>query len=208
MIEIFQRRSEGDGEGVALFTKSALKILGADEHPLFWQTVSDSLEGANSDSEFTSVIRFAELDWSKVSEIARIRAEHRLIESIKEGRYNKLKQECIEGHLGSWSRDVAKQFTLKSEFLAAVAAKLCSDNRTQRNYAFEFCFGAYCELVPKPSHWLISHLKKRLKEHDQATHDALWEIVDPVSDPPDEWTKAFLQPIMEFEPKTEDEIPF
>lgn len=201
IIEVFKRRSEGEGECIVLFVKSVLKNLDPNEQILFWQIVSDSLEVAIDDSEYISVIQIAELDWSKISELARLRTEHRLIESIKEGQYNRLKKVCMRGVLGTWACNLVLQFTLTNEFITAVTSKLHSDDQTIRNYALMFCFDDFHNLVPKPPTSMISNLKKRLEDHDEAVFEALLGIVNFVNEGEmDEWTKAFKEPLEDFVP--------
>jgi uncharacterized protein (TIGR02391 family) len=74
LVEIFGRRTEGNGASIACFTKASLRTLSGEEQTTFWQIVSEALENASADAEFRSAIQIAEHEWLKVSEIARLRA--------------------------------------------------------------------------------------------------------------------------------------
>lgn len=85
LVSAFQRRLEGSSENLSFFAQATLGTLSPEEQDQFWLVVSDVLEGASEDSEFRSAVQIAEKSWIRISEIARIRVEHRLIKSIKDG---------------------------------------------------------------------------------------------------------------------------
>jgi uncharacterized protein (TIGR02391 family) len=215
LIEIFHRRTEGTPKCISLFTQAVLKALSPEEQEQFWQVVSDSLENASADAEFRSIIQIVQKDWTKISEFARLRTEHRLVESIKEGEYDSSRKMCPKGALGTWTTSIGDEFILKDDLVSAIIGRLSSDKPEARAYGFQYFFNLLRDLRSAPPIGLIWNLKKRLKdEHDQEVFDALSWVTDEIfADDGDEWIKAFREPIEQFSLVastgiTEDDIPF
>lgn len=196
-----------------------LKTLSADEQDQFWQVISEGLESASTDVEFRSIIQMTEKDWMKISELARIRAEHRLIESIREGEYDSSRRTLLKGSLGTWARDLASRFTLQKELIDAISGRLRSDDPDARAYGFQYLFWVFKELQPTPSNWMVSSLKSRLiEDHDQEVYDNLSWVTHEVFDDDDPWVKAFRDAVKQYESTnspqaaepeiSDDDIPF
>jgi uncharacterized protein (TIGR02391 family) len=173
VLALFARRKEGKTKSVVRFSKAVLRKLSAEEQVTYWDIVSEALESASSDDDFRTAIQIAKDDWLKVSQIARLRAEHRLIESSREGEYNKQDDLCPKGALGTWAQDIAKEFTLQQEFVDAVSFRLLSGNPAAAAYVFHYHFVPLRQLRPNPPFEIVSFLKKRLREHDGDVYEAL-----------------------------------
>jgi len=215
LVEVFQRRIEGNPRSISLFMAAMLKVISANEQEQFLHVVSDSLEEASTDAEFRSAIQIMEKDWTKISEFARIRAEHRFIESIKEGEYDSSRKTCPKGALGTWATGIGTDFILKDELANAISGRLCSDKREARAYGFQYFFNLFRQLRPEPPLGVAWSLKKRLEdEQDQEVFNALsWVADEFFTDEDDPWVKAFKDPISEWKSAastntSEDEIPF
>lgn len=213
LIQIFHRRTESRGRNVELIVGSALKILNADEQASFWQVVSEALENATFDAEFRTVISIAQGNWEKVSEIARLRTEHRLVESIREGEYNLIKKTCTKGVLGTWAVRIVDKMELKSEYLGAVVGRITSDDPAARAYAYQYHFDKYRELKPNPPGWVLGRLKALLKVGDQQTYNALSFVTEDIfhADHDENWIAALKDSYATAEPTpdlSDDDIPF
>jgi uncharacterized protein (TIGR02391 family) len=216
LVTVFQRRQEGNYKCLRLFTQSVLKTLSPEEQSQFWQVVSEALENASGDADFRSAIQIADKEWGKVSEFARLRAENRLIESIKEGEYDSARKMCPQGSLGTWGAGL--DFTLKEELASAIIGRLYSDDPAPRAYAFQYFFSTLRRLRPAPPPGLVWSLKRRLVEqHAEDVHDALSWVADVFAEDDDPWVKAFKQPVEQFNRKTapeqtaeisDEDIPF
>jgi uncharacterized protein (TIGR02391 family) len=101
LIQVFHRRTEGNWKNITLFSRSILKSLSEEEQSRFWQIASDVLEAATADTEFRSAIQIAGDNWTRIDELARLRAEYRFIESIKEGEYDDDRKSLLKGGLGT-----------------------------------------------------------------------------------------------------------
>lgn len=220
LVQIFQRRTEGNYKAVSLFAQSVLKTLSPEEQEQFWQVVSEGLESASADVEFRSIIQMTEKDWMKVSELARIRAEHRLIESVKEGEYDSYRKTLLRGALGTWAKDLATSFTLQQELADAISGRLRSDNPSARSYVFTYFFSVLMKIQTTPSHWTVLSLKMRLiDEHDKEVYDNLSWVTDEIfADDDNPWVKIFKDAVKQYESSkspqaveagiSDDDIPF
>jgi uncharacterized protein (TIGR02391 family) len=102
LIEVFERRAAGNSKSVVFFVRAVLRALNEEERGIFYKIVSEALESASSDAEFRAAIHIAQHAWLRVSEIARLRTENRLIQSIREGEYDSFRGVCLKGSLGTW----------------------------------------------------------------------------------------------------------
>ena len=188
LVEVFQRRTEGHWKSLFLFTQAVLKTLAPEERIQFWQIVSEALENASADAEFRTVIQIAEKDWEKISELARIRAEHRIVECVREGEYDPSRRTCPKGSLATWARDIGPRFILKDELASAIIGRLCSNDREARAYGFTYFFYLLRKLRPFPPDGLIWSLKRRLEEeHDQDVYEALSWVTDEIFADEPQW---------------------
>ncbi len=201
LIQVFHRRTEAPGKNIELFIKSVLKILNEDEQSGFWQVVSEALENATADSEFRTIIQIAQNDWEKISEIARLRTEHRLIESIREGEFNQIKRTCTKGALGTWVTGIADKMELKEDYAAAVITRLGSDSPVARAYIYEYHFQALRRIHQTPGPSVLICLKMLLRQHDQSTYNALSFVGEEVfADESDEkWIAALKDAYARFQ---------
>jgi uncharacterized protein (TIGR02391 family) len=213
LIQVFHRRTEPPGRNVELFIKSSLKVLNDVELYSFWQVVSESLENATTDAEFRTVISIAQNDWEKIAEIARLRAEHRFIESIREGEYNNIKKVCTKGSLGTWATRIVDKMDLNQEYRLAVASRLMSIIPAARAYAYQYHFDTYRRLQTVPWLPVLNSLKRYLKEQDQMTYNALIFVEGDIfaSETDEKWIAALKEDYAAFVPNVElsdDDIPF
>lgn len=216
LVTVFQRRQEGNYRCVSLFIQALIKALPPEEQDEFWRVVSEALEDVSVEAEFRSIIQVVEWDWTRVAELPRIRAEHRMIQSIKEGEYDSSRETCLKGNLGTWAMGWAEKFTLQNELVSAISGRLYS-SPTARAYAFKYFFYTYRKLRPRPPQPLVNCLTKLLKdEHDHEVYEALNGVAI-YGDEDDPWVVAFREAVDQFNPSTspeqspeisDDDIPF
>ncbi|MDP2998297.1 MAG: TIGR02391 family protein [Bryobacterales bacterium] len=211
LMQVLQRRLEGDGKCVALFCKAMVKTLGPEAQASFWAAVSEALRTAVNDGEYRSAIQIAEGEsWVLCSDLARLRAENRLIESIRAGRWNGETKRYKDGVLGTWYWRIAGHLQLRDELAAVLIAKLCSDEAEERAYVLHLFMPVLRELRPNPPAHLVHALVCLLKEHDEDVHRALSFLEDPWAE--QEWVDVLLEAYKSFEPPfkgiTDDDVPF
>ena len=213
LIRVFHRRSEPPRRNVELFVAAALKVLTAEEQGSFWEVASEALENASSDSEFRTVLSLAQGSWEKISKIARLRTEHRLVESVREGEYNEVKRVCSKGALGTWAKEIADKMELQDEYLAAVWRRIASGNPEARAYAYQYHFYKCRELRPDPPNWILTHFKSLLKQNDRQTYNALSFVAEDIfaADFDEKWIAGLKDAFAAVGPTPEisdDDIPF
>lgn len=216
LLEVFQRRTaSAHWKNVGFFTYAALRVLDAEEAATFWAVVSEALEQAATDAEFRSAIQIAGQDWLKVSEIARLRAENRLIECVREGEFDRDSGQCAKGGLGTWATTFAADFLLKDELVDAIVDRLTSDQSEAVAYGTNFFLPTLQKLRQEPPLEVVSALRELLGKHDALTHESLSFL--PFEEPDSKWSLALLDAYEKYEPEapaivsteiTDEDIPF
>jgi uncharacterized protein (TIGR02391 family) len=83
--QVLQKREDGAIDNVVRFCGFAVTTLTHDERKAYYAALSDCLETANSDKEFTTAIKLATASWSELTDVARLRTENRVIIDIMGG---------------------------------------------------------------------------------------------------------------------------
>jgi uncharacterized protein (TIGR02391 family) len=225
--EVFARRSEANTTNTAVFCRALLAKMTPDEVDEFYELVSEELTVTEDDD----TVRFAlgslpAEHWKKVSEVARVRVENKLVTSVKAGKYNKATGRCLSGGLGTWATSVVDQFVLADDLWRAVAMKLRSTEALERDYVINYftthierCFEAVGPPLP-----IIAAVNQGLREGDVRFKELVttwsWEfssgdMKERAEDSP--WRKPFKVALDKFmqaveeppmEPITDDDIPF
>lgn len=212
LINVFNRRNEFPERNFRLFVEAVLKQLNDEEKRSFWEVASEALESAASDADFRSVIQITQKEWGKISEVARLRTEHRLVASVGEGEYNSAKRTCVKGVLGTWATGIAEKMDLKSEYEYAVARRITSVNRAARDYAYRYHFDTYRRINPSPPNWVINRLRTLLTERDQPTYNALCFIETEAlrNENDGQWVEELKEAYDAFTPPeiSDEDIPF
>ena len=211
LMQVLQRREEGESVCISLFCKAAVKTLSPEGQAAFWAAVSEALRTAATDAEFKSAIQIAGDDWLRCSELSRLRAENRLIKSIQEGRLDRSTGRSKQGGLGTWAAGIAEHFQSKGQLISAINSKLTSDDPEGRAYAFKFFFPTLRSLQPKPPAYVVETLARLLSEQDEDAYAALGFVEYPEFAEP-AWAEALLEPYKNFIPRppqiTDDDVPF
>lgn len=213
--EVFARRDEADPSKVRFFFSAILKLLSLDELAEFCQLISEELQQTDDEGTIRFVLQAFELHiWTQINEIARLRVENKLIESIRNGKWVKRQKRCTEGAFGTWATNIIDEFALKDDLWRVLATKLGSSDVNEQDYVFNF-FLPYANafLVPPPSA-LIRAFRQGLKAGDSRFKKAvdLWTFLH--EDPEHPWRKPFLDDVANFTAAPEvgvdmdAEIPF
>ena len=210
--QIFQRRTEGKTENVALFSKALLATLSEEGRASYWEMVSTALEEASTDAEFRTAVQISSAEWTKLSEIARLRTEHRLIASIKEGEYDSDADSCPKGALGTWAYGLTPRFTMKSELGEALIDRISSGGQMGVAYVLKYFSSEL--LVPKmPPGWRLAYaIRARLDADDEKMSGALWFVG--TSSCHLKWNEELKESLDKYKQRnpergiTDDDIPF
>ena len=205
LVEVFRNKEDGDGTKLRYFVAAMLQQLNSEEVSEVYQLVSGELKYTDSAASIQQIIKmFPAVCWEHFDEVARLRIENKLIESVRDGTYDKWKKECAAGVLGAWGGTICSHFISKDELLYALCNKLISSSRGEQDYVFKFFFHYCPELKEKVPQRLKLIITNGLKNGDKRFYDALDYIQG--SDPA--WFQPFAEAFDAFEEHTEDEIPF
>lgn len=103
----------------------------------FYKVISDELKVVMTDSTIKLILQILPAEkWPLIDEAARIRIENILIESIKEGKYDK-DLDMNDGWLGTWAQDYAKYFILRYPLYSCLIKKL-QGSEQDKNYVGEY----------------------------------------------------------------------
>lgn len=180
----------------------------------FFELVTSHVKAAQSDGDLRTIFQsLAPVFWKEIGEVARLRAEHWIAKSLRDGLFDASTRKFQAGTLATWARTFFPNFTLKAEIANAIVAGVASSNRNSRSYALQHFLYEIDEVVDAPPHRLISVIKKQLSEGSQETHDAVRSLLMWHQD--DAWTEAFEKAVDAFVAKpqpradfSDDDIPF
>lgn len=213
-IDVYRQKESGIGKKLRFFFHALHKRMDKQERTEFYRIVSDELKETNDEAAIRTTIQILPHQcWEKYSEQARLRIENKLIQSIKDGRFDKRTQECLGGALGTWANGIHKYFRLKSSLVNALIDKLESTDRLQQNYTFRYFFECLPNLLSKPTRRLQLVILKGLNSGDKRFYDA---ISYRIMVGPEEWRKVFSEaynkfkekPLRDEEETPEEDIPF
>ncbi|MFH1487096.1 MAG: TIGR02391 family protein, partial [Chloroflexota bacterium] len=134
LVEIYRKRVEGDGEKLKYTVRAVISKLPDDQTARFLAVVSDDLKVAQEEAAIRLTLWVLPPHlWPQVSEVARLRIENKLIQSIREGKaYPSNKQ--VKGTLGTWARDFLQHFTYRQEAGRVLLEKLESADWDDHRY--------------------------------------------------------------------------
>jgi uncharacterized protein (TIGR02391 family) len=136
--ELFTRRSEGEAINTASFLRVLLTTMKPEEVDDIYELMSEELAVTDEDDTLRFVLTAIEgYDWPRLAEASRMRAEHKLIASMKSGRYSSRNKKCLAGNLGTWATRITAHLRLSGDLWRAVAG-LLEGNAEQSDYAFTF----------------------------------------------------------------------
>lgn len=214
--EVFARRAETVATRIRPFYHVILGDLPADELMAFADMISDELRQTSDFNTITfSLKAFPEDMWLRLDEIARLRIEHKLITSVREGRFSAGR--CSEGALGTWITNIAKVMILKPELLQAVVLKLLSSDVQQQDYVFQYLSIFPVDCFDEPSSSLVRCVNAGLEAGDtrfqsMAKTWGFWHTAE--GHPESKWVTEFSDALSRFvestpaDDPTGDEMPF
>ena len=217
--EIFARRSESKINKLQYFFSSMLPALTSEDRADFAGMVSDELRDGSGSISFVAGALPSSF-WLELSEIARLRSENKLIESVASGRLGK-GDKLLAGALGTWTVNILEEMLLKHEFWSAIGHKLRSDDWAEKGYAFKWFASKADAHLPAPPPALRRAVKEGLGSGDVRFKDLVdsWAFswnTGGAREPEDPWRKSFAQALDKFIPAqieevselTDDDIPF
>jgi uncharacterized protein (TIGR02391 family) len=212
--EIFVRRGGEDASKLRVFFKCVLDVMSDDDKNELWALVSDELRQTDEDATIRFVLgAFPETIWPQLNEIARLRIEHKLIRSAKEGRWLRNKNTTSGGALGTWASNIIGHFTLKDDLWRTIFAKLRSRDPTEQDYVFHYFIRLVRRSFGAPPPMLLLAIAEGLEKGDvrfkELAESCQLDGFDEVS-PDSPWREPFAEALASFQaaPEDEDDVPF
>lgn len=167
-ISVYSRKDEFKRENAVKFFPVLLGRMNPEQRRHVCGMISDELKITDDEEAIRFIIGcFGEILWGEFEDIARIRIEHQLIQSIRKGKYDESSRKCLDGSLGTWLTSIAKGALLKEDALYAIVGRLSSDDADARAYGHQFFFDALDKLADEPPRVLVHLVKRRIKEKDR-----------------------------------------
>jgi uncharacterized protein (TIGR02391 family) len=165
--EVFSRCERADGTKVRFFFESALAVLSDDEREEFLSIISDELFSTDDEGTVRFILQSLPSSlWTQLDEVARLRIENMLIDSVRCGRWMKESSQCIGGGLGTWITNIHKEVGLKDDLWRAVCGKLNSTDEMSKAYIFKFFIQAAPDIFEEPPRYLIQTMNRGLQSGD------------------------------------------
>jgi hypothetical protein len=141
IIQIYRDRDSGDGKALGYIVKAVLDQLTETQIEDFFAVVSEELATTREDKTFRETLQMLpESFWPKVSKVARIRAENKLLNSMRQGAYDRYANRTKSGALGTWARDFIEYFDSRGQVTSVLISKLDADFE-ERSYVTKYFIG-------------------------------------------------------------------
>jgi hypothetical protein len=159
---LFRNKNSGDGSKLIYIFQALIELAGDNRIDDFLAVVSDELRTMQNDFDLKLALQILPVHlWPRISEIARLRIENKLIRSIDSGQYDVANEECISGWLATWGRDLFKSFSLNNQLCLALIKKL-NGNENEQNYVANFFYSNLPDTInPSTEKVWPDYFKKR-----------------------------------------------
>jgi uncharacterized protein (TIGR02391 family) len=214
--ELFKRRAETDGGKLAVYFDALFKVLNDDERREVFATISDELATTGEEAAIRLVIHtVGPQAWPNLEELARLRVENKLLDSVRDGRFSIKKNRCESGALGTWTTSVLRNFSIAKQLSNVLIGKLESSDPSQHEYVYRYFLPHLDSIHTRPPKRLEALVIKRLQAGDARFHEALnsaylsWEDGD--------WSEDVNLALRDFKPAEvpinpfnadDDDLPF
>jgi uncharacterized protein (TIGR02391 family) len=138
LITLFQKRDSDYAENIKHVFSALINKTESNQISEFIKVVSDELKVVKDELEIKFILQiFPESVWTSIDEVARIRIETILINSISEGKYDKTADICETGWLGTWAQNYVNYFLLQNKLCSVIMKKL-RGSKEEKNYVAEY----------------------------------------------------------------------
>lgn len=173
-LDVYRAKETGKPEHLRHFFSVLLSHLSDDELRQVYEVISEELRAADDEATIRVIIgSFDGSVWPNIDEAARLRIENRLVRAVREGRFNRKQDSCRGGALATWSTRLLPYFSLKQEFLRAVADKLRSDSAEEEDYIFRYLFDDLKPLADPMPTYIESVIRAKLNKGNSRFHTAM-----------------------------------
>jgi len=212
--DVFTNLKDVKAGKLKYFFETLLGIMTEEELANVIQTLSEFLRDSDEVESIRLVIQaFPSEIWPFIAEVTRLRVEHKLVQSVVDGKYYAAKNKCRDGVFGTWATNLTKFFTIKDDLLNALLNKLASSDYESQDYVFKYFSSAFTDLFDKPPWRLVQIVNNGLKAGD-TRYKKLVESQFTWGE--DDWSSPFMENFDKFEKTSppfnlydpDDDIPF
>lgn len=201
MIEVFDRKEEGEIESLALFVGELLIKLNDDEITSLLEIVSKELNSTEVDNVVKMSLRiFPSTFWKRLEESARMRSEYRFINSIKKGEYDSIEGKCTSGAFGTWCSSLIPNSILKDDFISILLGKLESLNESEQDYIIKFfSWPLFKELNKQKDSDFAIRAIDIINSYLRAGDKRFYKLAKDISTYDEYWKEAFKEEFNKFQ---------
>jgi hypothetical protein len=165
LIALYRNRDNGEANKLECIFRTLIELAGDDKIEDFLAVVSDDLKTVQNESSISLAIQILPSRfWSRITEIAKLRIENKLILSIESGRYSDSNNNWMNyfnyGLFGTWAKKLIKDFSLKNELHQTLLKKLDGDELEQ-NYMAKFFFSSLPDTINSNNRDIITNCYKK-----------------------------------------------
>lgn len=174
-IEVYKKKETGDGEKLSFFFKSIFKQFSEEELNSFYEVVTDELSKVSEGNVIRYNLQVLPFEnWMNIKELARIRIENMILQSIENGKYMVEMDRCNGGSLGTWAAwGNVKYMTFVEDFLGIFIRKLESEDKFESDYILTYYWDDLLSNLTHPNQHFNRVIKQKLKEGDKRFYDKL-----------------------------------
>jgi uncharacterized protein (TIGR02391 family) len=203
-IEAYRRKREGKPEKLTYFYHALWNHLDNDDRAAITNIISDELETTEGNEDIRYAIQFIpESNWPSYRLLARLRAEHLLIESIRTGSIDIKSGKTVAGGFGTWAARIAQHFTLKEEFEWAIYNRLRNDDICVQEYTLMHFLPRFAVYWPEnPPAPIVRLLQSGLRKGQKRLYTAVNFYLENI------WDELLKDAAAEYRAKHGEKTPF
>jgi uncharacterized protein (TIGR02391 family) len=204
LVSIYRDKYNGDIYNIGLVVRTLIGGLSEDKTRDYLMIVSEELTQVSEHKQFMYNLHLLPHNlWERLSDIARLRVEGRIIREIKEGQSHGIGGKCISGALATWARQHVQHFKLREQVAATFVEKLESDDWYSKYYIVEFFLAQLPEVVQSPyrTERCVKAISHAVRTGNQEMRNSL---IEHITELPLDWQRKLAEALKKM---TNEETP-
>lgn len=170
-LETLELRAQAISERLVFFFQALLERLSTYDRAELFAALSGELRDSSGEDSLRMVLQILRPEqWPELTEVARLRSEHRLLKNFRAGLADIESGKCLAGELATLAIPFWPHFTLKNEFMEAAIDGLSASRPEALEYARSFALGHLSSLADKPPWQLQTTIANRIKDGDESVY--------------------------------------
>lgn len=139
LIELYRNKLNGDDRNIPYVVEAILSKLSSDQVADFMNIVSEELKITRNNAEIQANLHILPPRlWSRVEEVARLRIENKVLNSISTGSIVRRGAQNAEGAVGTWAVDFLVHFNSNYQAAQLLTDKLCDSGEYGQRYVITY----------------------------------------------------------------------